>query len=112
MTFDEKERLARIRDSSKEAAGLRLKAARLFTGLSQEQFGLKAGVGKAAINNAEKARAFPGRDAMIYLHREHRIDFNFLIVGEFVQLPQDVQDRLFENLVIASNEPGQISSSD
>jgi len=112
MTFEEKEQLARTRNSSKEAAGLRLKAARLLTGLSQEQFGLKAGVGKAAINNAEKARAFPGRDAMIYLHREHRVDFNFLIVGEFVQLPQDVQDRLFEKLVIAGSEPGQISNSD
>jgi len=61
---------------------------------------------------AQKARAFPERDAMIYLHREHRVDFNFLIVSEFVQLPQDVQDRLFEKLVIANSESGQISSSD
>lgn len=110
MTFEEKEQLARTRDSSMEAASMRFRAARRAIGLSQEQFGAAIGKGKAAINNAEKARSFPSRDMMLFLHREHRIDFNFLIVGEYAQLPGDVQDRLFSALADLKNEADQTPS--
>lgn len=110
MTYEEKEALARTRDTSKEAAAVRLLAARRVTGLSQGEFGSATNVSKAAIANAENGRSYPSRDAMIFLHREHRIDFNFMIAGEFSQLPLDVQTRLFETLASSVSELDQTTS--
>lgn len=98
MNTQEKERLALTGDASEMASGVRMKAARLTTGLGQEAFGQHGGIGKQAVNNVEKGRSFPSRPIMVYLFREHRIDFNFLILGQFSQLPGDVQDVLFEKL--------------
>lgn len=110
MDFRDKEALAGTRDTSKEAAAKRLKAARLLTGLGQQAFGEASGVSKAAISNAEKARSYPGREAMIFLHREHRVDFNFMIAGEFVQLPNDVQEKLMSALLAVDSGLDQIPS--
>jgi hypothetical protein len=49
---------------------------------------------------------------MRYFFRSHRIDFNFLIHGEFAQLPADVQDRLFSALEALSSGQGQTEDSD
>jgi transcriptional regulator with XRE-family HTH domain len=95
MDFEEKKRLARTGDAEKPAAAIRLRAARAAIQFSQEQLGKAGGVKKAAISNAESGSVFPNRTVMQFLNREHRIDFNFLINGDFVQLPGDVQDRLF-----------------
>lgn len=111
MDFETKERLALTRDDSKEAAAIRLKAARLYTGLSQEELGKRGGIRKSAINNIEKGRSYPARPLMTYLFREHRIDFNFLILGVFSQLPSDVQDQLFPMLEDVHNEWDQAASS-
>ncbi|WP_420013313.1 helix-turn-helix transcriptional regulator [Tateyamaria sp.] len=111
MDFLTKERLAMTRDSESKAAAIRLKASRLYTGLSQDELGAMGGVKKAAINNIEKGRSFPARPLMTYLFREHRIDFNFLIYGEFAQLPSDVQERLFPLLQAVHNEWDQAASS-
>jgi transcriptional regulator with XRE-family HTH domain len=110
MDFETKEALAMTRDGEAKAAAIRLKAARLYTGLSQEEFGSKGGVKKAAIGNIEKGRSFPARPLMTFLFREHRIDFNFLIYGEFAQLPADVQDRLFPLLQDVHSEWDQATS--
>lgn len=107
MTFEEKEKLARTRDAGLEAAAVRLQAARRVTGMTQGDLGQFGGVKKAAIANAEKARAYPGRSLLVYLHRQHRIDFNFMIAGEFAQLPQDVQDQLFVALQEIADEADQ-----
>ena len=112
MDFLTKERLAMTRDSESKAAAIRLKAARLYTGLSQDDLGAMGGVKNAAISNIEKGRSFPGRPLMTYLFREHRIDFNFLIYGEFAQLPSDVQERLFPFLQSAHNEWDRVTNSD
>lgn len=98
MTHDEKEALAQINIMSKEACAIRLSAARRTTGLIQTEFATAAGTQPQALNNMEKARQFPNRDVMAYLYRAHRIDFNFLMNGDFSQLPMDVQDRLFAEL--------------
>lgn len=102
--------LARTGDTSKEAAGLRLRAARTSVGLSQLQLGQVIRKGKSAINNMEMARSFPSLDVMSYLFREHRIDFNFVIAGEYAQLPGDVQDRLFLALEEIGSAKGLQSS--
>ncbi|MFC4731762.1 helix-turn-helix domain-containing protein [Salipiger abyssi] len=98
MNYEEKSALARTGDFSKEAAALRLRAARNAAGLGQAELGKAAKITKAAISNSENAQSYPGRSVMIYLYREHRIDLNFMICGEFAQLPGDVQDRLFAAL--------------
>lgn len=104
MNYEEKKTLARTDDLSKEAAALRLTAARRAAGLSQDQLGKAAGIKKAAISNAENAQSYAGRSVMIHLYRQHRIDLNFLVTGDFAQLPGDVQDRLFAELASISRE--------
>lgn len=111
MDFETKERLAMTRDAGSKASAIRIKASRLYTGLSQADFGAKGKIRTAAVSNIEKGRSFPARPLMTYLFREHRIDFNFLIYGEFAQLPQDVQERLFPLLQSVHSEWDQVSSS-
>ena len=104
MDMITKERLAKTRQTDKESAGLRLKAARRAAGLSLEELGQIAGLKKATISNAENGHAYPGRGLMIVLFREYQIDFNFLIHGEFHQLPGHVQDKLFRALSSLNSE--------
>ncbi|MBY5974873.1 helix-turn-helix domain-containing protein [Ferrimonas balearica] len=103
MTYEEKCALARTGDVSKEAAAARLIAARHAIGLSQKVLGEQAGITKAAVNNSERARSYPGREVLIYLYREHRIDLNFTMYGTFTQLPADVQERIFDALQAESS---------
>lgn len=110
MNYEEKRRLARTGESEKIAASVRLRAARRVTGLSQEELGRAGGVKKAAVSNAENGSAFPNRSILIYLHREHRIDLNFMINGDFAQLPGDVQESLFASLSALEDDPDQKQS--
>lgn len=107
MTYEEKCALARTGETSQEAVGFRLAAARRAVGLSQQGLADAAGVKKQAISNAENGRSYAGREALIFLYREHRIDINFTMYGTFTQLPGDVQDRLFAELSDATSEPDQ-----
>lgn len=100
MDYEDKRRLARTGDFSLSAAAVRLRAARAVAGISQEELGRHGGVKKAAMSNAEKGSAYANRATLAYLFREHRIDFNFMIHGDFVQLPGDIQDRLFDALAL------------
>lgn len=111
MDTKQREALALTRDDGLKAAAIRLRAARKLAGLGQAELGAKVGKGKASISNCEHGLSFPSRAVMVYLFREHRVDFNFLIHGEFAQLPADVRDGLFETLVDAHNEWDQLSSS-
>ncbi|MBU3262091.1 helix-turn-helix domain-containing protein [Roseovarius sp. PS-C2] len=108
MTYEDKTKLARTGDTSKEAAGIRLTAARKSIGLSQADLGKAVKVTKAAINNAESAMSYPSRNLMIYLYRQHRIDLNFMVCGDYAQLPGDIQDRLFEKLSEIENTSDQM----
>lgn len=110
MTYDDKVALARTGDFSKEAAAVRLRAARMAAGLSQEELGKAAGISKAAISNSEKALSFPGRSALIFLYQAHRIDLNFTMAGQFAQLPGDIQEALFSALAAGDSAPSQRAS--
>lgn len=112
MDITEKEQLCRLGDMSKEACSARLVAARLVTGLSQLDASDQAGIPNNSLNNMEKARQFPNREIMRYYYRAHRIDFNFLMHGDFSQLPQDVQSALFSKLLAGRNELDQKLGSD
>ena len=104
MNLEEKERLARVGDMSLDAMAIRLRAARKVAGLSQKDFADAVGVKNTVINNAEAGSTAPSREVMRYLYRAHRIDFNFMINGDFAQLPGDVQAALFPALVEATNK--------
>lgn len=109
MEIEQKERLARRNDMSREAMALRLFAARKAVGMGQDQLAQDMGEGmtKQKLRNAEKADNDPPKALMRYFYRSHRIDFNFLLHGDFAQLPGDVQDRLFSALAVVANAPDQ-----
>lgn len=86
----------------------------MAVGLGQEQLAKDMGEGmtKQKLRNAEKADNDPPKALMRYFYRAHRIDFNFLLHGDFAQLPADVQARLFAALEALSNAPDQTEDSD
>ena len=92
-------------DTSKQATGTRIKAARLLAGISQRELGEAGGVGKTAVTNLEKGKSYPNRDILIYFYRNHRVDLNFLVLGHHTQLPVDVAGRLYDQLVALHNKP-------
>ena len=101
MTSDEKIRIFRRGDSSPEAIRHRLIAARKSTGLTQNDFAKEAGIIKTTYNTQEM-RGAPSIKAMRHLYVQYRIDFNYLLFGDFAQLPADVQDTLESNLTQAA----------
>ncbi len=101
---DQRRSLARTGQTDNEAAAVRLRAARIACGLTQKQLADAAGVGATQIINMEKARSFPSRAVIVYLSLEHRLDANFLILGQYAQLPSDVQEPLFLALTELSGE--------
>lgn len=98
MKLNEKEALVRLGDMSKDACAARLIAARRTSKLSQLDVAEAAGIQNNSLNNMEKGRQFPNREIMRYYFRAHRIDFNFLMHGDFAQLPHDVQQVLISNM--------------
>lgn len=99
MTVEEKEKIALTRDMSKAATALRLRAARSVAKIDQQ---MKAadlcGVSLKSYNNMEMGVSYPHRDVMKYYYRSHKIDFNFILHGDFDQLPLSIQDQLFDAL--------------
>lgn len=107
MQIEAKDRLARLNDSSDEAAGVRLRAAIAAAGLTPTAFANRIGQNPNAIFNVMRGQAFPNRMIMYSLYREYRIDPAFVMFGDYGKLPIDVQNRIFDALVAASNEPDQ-----
>lgn len=112
MDFAEKQRLSWHGDTGLAACAVRLRAARGVTGKQAQELARECGVSKTVYSNAESGLNYPNRDVMKHLFRAYRIDFNFMINGDFVQLPGDVQDALFAALVDANSEWDRRSSSD
>jgi transcriptional regulator with XRE-family HTH domain len=102
MDIDEKESLARTGSFDVAACAIRLIASRTVAGLEQQELASACGVTKSAINNAEAGLSYPSRDVMRYLYKAHRIDYNFILNGDFAQLPGDVQAALFPALSAAA----------
>ena len=105
VDIETKESLAHRGDMGIKACAIRLTAARYTAGFQkQKEFAAACGVTVTSYNSQETGAQFPNRKVMAYLFKAHRIDFNFLMNGDFAQLPGDVQEALFENLVRANNE--------
>ena len=101
MDIEQKERLARMGDISPDAVRTRLLAARNSIGMKQQDVASEVGLKKTTFNSQE-TRGAPSAVTMRYYHRQHRIDFNFILHGDFAQLPQDVQERLFAELAAST----------
>lgn len=97
-------------DASKEACAFRVQAARMVaqqsTGMNKTQFCAACGVSLTSYLNSEAALSYPSRRVMLYLHRQHRIDFNFLLHGDIPQLPGDVQTALIGAMSEIEELPG------
>ncbi|WP_299359107.1 helix-turn-helix transcriptional regulator [uncultured Paracoccus sp.] len=94
-----------MNDIGLAACAIRLRAAFMLTGLEKHQdLAGAAGISHTVLSNAMNGATYPNREVMQYLHRAHRIDFNFLMNGDFAQLPGDVQARLFPALEAAAGE--------
>jgi DNA-binding XRE family transcriptional regulator len=112
MLGDDLEELCRLGDMTKEAVALRLRAAREAIDPTLSQRGMAALVSATpqTYGNWETAVAYPSLAAMRYLFRRHRIDFNFILHGDFAQLPSDVQEKLFAALRHLKSTPDQKSN--
>jgi transcriptional regulator with XRE-family HTH domain len=111
MELTEKQALARTGSMTVDACAIRVRAARYVALMEQQDLAKAGGVSKSALSNVEAGLAFPNRALMHYLFHAHRIDFNFILDGQFSQLPGDVQDALFPALERASREWDQREGS-
>lgn len=94
MTTYSKDEIFRLNDDDDEAIGIRLKAARIAAGyVKQTDFAAALGIPYKTYHAQEK-KGHPAVSTVRFLHRNHRIDFNFVYNGDFSQLPGDVRDAL------------------
>lgn len=98
MDIDDKIRVARVGNMDKDACAVRLRAAREFTGMSQKEFAEQSDQRASAINNSERGLSYPSRKTMRFLYRGYKIDFTFILHGDFSQLPSDVSGPLLDFL--------------
>lgn len=112
MNIEDRERLAHHGDMGIIANAIRVKAARYVSNFEKQlEFARACNVSKTTYNNIEKGHQYPNRDVMKYLYRAQRIDFNFIMNGDFAQLPSDVQNALFVALERANSEWDQAEGS-
>ena len=95
----DKDSLTLLGRSDIAASAIRMRAARLAAGLSQQALADAMGQRISSISNIERAKNFPGWPTMVFLYKEHRVDVNFLVTGNYAQLPADVQASLLSQLV-------------
>lgn len=94
MTIEEREKLFRLNDDSDEAVSIRLRAAREVAGFKrQRDFSEALGLNYQTYHSQEK-KGRPSPSTVRFLYRNHRIDFNFVYNGDFLQLSGDVQAAL------------------
>lgn len=113
MDITRKIELAYQDDMGLEACAVRLRAAHHLTEISKHKdFADAAGISKTVLSNAMNGYTYPNREVLSYLYRAHRIDFNFMMLGLFAQLPGDVQAKIFPALELAKREWDQKENSD
>lgn len=94
MQIEERERLFGLNDDSPHAIRRRLRAARLVAGFPrQKDFAAALNINPKTYH-AQESKGLPAVSTVRFLHRNHRIDFNYVFNGDFLQLPGDVQNAL------------------
>lgn len=99
MNTTDKTAVAFTGRSDEVAVAIRMKAARLVANLSQKELANAVDRQISNVSNVERAKNLPGWGIMLYFHHAHRIDVNFLMTGNYAQLPGDVQSEIFPHLV-------------
>ncbi len=94
MVVEDREKLFRLNDDSDEAVALRLRAAREVAGYKRQRDFAEALELNYKTYHAQESKGRPTPSTVRFLHRNHRIDFNFVYNGDFLQLPGDVQQAL------------------
>lgn len=110
MEIDEKERLTRFRDSSDAAIARRLRAARHIASASQKDFAKLVQLSETTYNSQE-VKGRPSMAVLNYLYRNQRIGPNFILFGEFLPLPGDVQSALLGALRAIDSTEAKKSSA-
>lgn len=93
MNYEEKARLTQYGNWSEPAVAARLRAALQLTGKQQREIAEAIGV-KTTTLNTQFVKGRPKIELLAHFNNSYRIDFNFIQIGAFVQLPADVQDQL------------------
>ena len=109
MDYAQFERLSRKGDASKEACGLRFRAALRALNMSQTAFARLTKQKQGAISNAMRGANFPSRESMEHLYRAYGIDFNYIMIGAVGSVPGDMQMRLYVALEASASEQDQKS---
>lgn len=91
----------RYGDVTIEGCAHRLYIALEALGLSQSDLASAIGFQNSSITNMVKARQFPSRDVMLHLYFNYGVDFNFIYVGDVVNLREKIVERFREQ---AKNE--------
>lgn len=91
MTIEEREKLFRLNDDSDEAVAVRLRAAREVAGFKRQRDFAEALNLKYQTYHSQEKKGRPSPSTVRFLYRNHRVDFNFVYNGDFLQLPGDVQ---------------------
>lgn len=94
MNIEEREKLFRLNDDSDEAVSMRLRAARIVAGYPRQKDFAEALDLNYKTYHAQESKGHPTPSTVRFLHRNHRIDFNFVYNGDFLQLNGDVQGAL------------------
>ncbi len=101
MEHEEKQRLARSGDVSKEAVSYRLRAAReaIRPRRSQKSMAEEFGVAISTYASWEIGDVFPSVEVIRHFRREYEFTFDFIIYGDWLRLPGDVQERVFDAML-------------
>ncbi|EBA05985.1 helix-turn-helix transcriptional regulator [Sagittula stellata] len=103
MDFDQLEHVFMRGDTSPTAIRRRLIAARLAVGMQQQEVAKAVGISKQTYHYQEQ-RGAPSVKTGRYYYRAHGIDFNYLLNGDFQQLPGGISERLCEELSKLSSD--------
>ncbi len=98
--LEELQRATRYGDPSIAACAHRLHLSLSALNISQSELASAVGFQNSSITNMVKARQFPSRDVMLYLYFQYGVDFNFMFIGDVVNLRKAFVDRL----ILAMND--------
>ncbi len=87
-------KIADPRPESLEAIASRMRALRATTGLSQQKFAERYGLGPSQWANFETAQKRIGIDAALTLAREMRIPLDWIYLGQEAWLPAELRDKI------------------
>ncbi len=94
----------RFGDSTIEACAGRLVLALETIGLSQSDLATAVGFQNSSITNMVKARQFPSRDVMLHVYFRYGIDFNYMFVGDIVNLRESTVEAMIKVVELKGKE--------